>query len=59
MPPPVDWIFSPRKVSDIFNELLKGAIREECFLIEKIDWMDESNDIVSLDNFEISKNAKG
>lgn len=46
------WVFSPSKVSSIFNHLLKGTLREECFLIEKIDWEDERNEILSLESFE-------
>ena len=46
------WVFSPNKVSSVFNQLLKGTIREECFLIEKIDWQDERNEILSLESFE-------
>lgn len=51
-PKPVDWIFSPSAVSSKFSQLLKGTIREECFLIEKIDWQDETNEIVSLESYE-------
>ena len=38
MPKTVFWVFSPSKVSSVFNQLLRGTMREECFLIEKIDW---------------------
>lgn len=38
MPKSAYWVFSPNKVSGVFNQLLKGTLREECFLIEKIDW---------------------
>lgn len=37
-PSTADWLFSPCRVAGVFNHLLKGVQREECFLIEKIDW---------------------
>ena len=46
------WVFSPSKVSSTFNHLLKSTLHEECFLIEKIDWEDERNSILSLESFE-------
>lgn len=56
-PSTADWLFSPSKVSAAFNHLLKSAQREECFLIEKIDWQDESNDILSLESFETNASS--
>lgn len=55
----VFWLFSPSRVSSVFSQLCKDQQREECFLIEKVDWADERNELLSLDSWENADSSKG